>query len=79
MAEKAFFCYVRRWKNTGGQVLVEYALLLALIAFGAVAGQYMFACQVSCAFENVGFEFERLISGKNIPPGQLKKCSKSCT
>lgn len=79
MAENGFSHYIRVWKNTDGQVLVEYALLLALIALGAVAGQRMLACQVSCAFENVGFEFERLISGKNIPPGQLKKCSKSCT
>jgi Flp pilus assembly pilin Flp len=74
-----FFRHLRVWKESSAQVLVEYALLLALVAFGAVAAQGIFACQVSCAFENVSYEFERLILGKHVPPGQLKQCSKSCT
>src|SRR5579864_8772517 len=74
-----FFRHLRRWKESSAQAVVEYALVLALVALGVVAAQGIFACQVSCAFENVGFEFERIIAHKHIPPGQLKKCSKNCT
>jgi Flp pilus assembly pilin Flp len=74
-----FFRHLRVCKRSSAQALVEYALLLALVALGVVAAQTIFACQLSCAFENVQYEFERIIANKHIPPGQLKKCSKTCT
>jgi hypothetical protein len=53
--------------------------MLALIAFAAVAAQQAFACQVECAFENAAYQLENILAkGKKIPPGQAKKCSKSC-
>lgn len=69
---------VRVAKDRLAQALVEYSLLLALIALAIVAAQTVFACQVSCGFENLTFEFERVFAGKHVPPGQLKKCSKKC-
>jgi Flp pilus assembly pilin Flp len=62
-----------------GQGLVEYALLLVLVAFATIATQQVFACQVNCAFELVGNQVEHFLGiGKKIPPGQAKKCSKKC-
>jgi Flp pilus assembly pilin Flp len=69
-------------KDCRGQGIVEYVLILALVATAAVAGEQGLACRLSCAFENLGHEFERIImdfEGKKIPPGQLKKCTKTCS
>ena len=74
-----FFRHLRVCKQSSAQALVEYALLLALVALGVVAAQTIFACQLSCGFENVKYELERLILDKHVAPGQLKKCSKTCT
>jgi len=66
-------------KDTRGQGLVEYALTLALVAFGSVAAEQAFACRVSCALELLENQIERVMTdGKKIPPGQIKKCSKKC-
>jgi pilus assembly protein Flp/PilA len=40
-------------KRETGQDLVEYALVVALIAFGAVAGMKRLATGISTAFTNV--------------------------
>ena len=74
---KSHFC---SWlKDSRGQGLVEYLLMLAIVAFGSVAAEQAFACQVSCAFEIATYRMERIIlDAKKIPPGQLKKCSKKC-
>jgi pilus assembly protein Flp/PilA len=40
-------------KRETGQDLVEYALVVALIAFGAVAGMKKLATGISTAFSNV--------------------------
>jgi hypothetical protein len=63
-----------------GQGLVEYLLLLALVALGSVAAEQVCACRFSCALELTAYQFERIIDSnvKKIPPGQLKKCSKKC-
>ncbi len=37
-----------------GQDLVEYALVVALIAFGAIAGMSFLASQINAAFSTVG-------------------------
>jgi Flp pilus assembly pilin Flp len=66
-------------KEIRGQGIVEYVLMLALVALAVVAGEQSFACQVECAFENEANQLEQIImQGKKIPPGQAKKCSKKC-
>ena len=37
-----------------GQDLIEYALIVALIAFGAVAGMQTVAADINTAFQNIG-------------------------
>ena len=37
-----------------GQDLVEYALLIALIAFGAIAGMKSLATSINTTFQNIG-------------------------
>jgi pilus assembly protein Flp/PilA len=37
-----------------GQDLIEYALVVALIAFGAVAGMQGLATNINTAFNNIG-------------------------
>jgi len=39
-----------KWRETEGQDLVEYALTVALIAFGAVAGIQGLASEINSAF-----------------------------
>lgn len=69
----------RLLRDSRGQGIVEYVLVLALIVFAAVAAQQAFACQVECAFENTANQLEHILTkGKKIPPGQAKKCSKGC-
>jgi pilus assembly protein Flp/PilA len=40
--------------NTAGQDLIEYALIVALIAFAAAAGMTGVASQINVAFTNIG-------------------------
>lgn len=66
-------------RNTTGQGIVEYLLLLALISFGVVAALPTLACRMQCAFENVATQLEYLLTtGKKVPPGQARKCTKEC-
>jgi Flp pilus assembly pilin Flp len=65
-------------KDSWGQGLVEYVLVLALVALGSVAAEQTFACELGCAFENVGYEIGRIYDAKQLPPGQVKNCSKKC-
>jgi len=41
-------------KNESGQDLIEYALVVALIAFGATAGMGTLATKINSAFTNIG-------------------------
>jgi Flp pilus assembly pilin Flp len=66
-------------KDSRGQGLVEYLLMVALVAFACVAALQIFACRVNCALETVTNQLERVFTNsKKIPPGQIKKCSKKC-
>ncbi len=65
---------IRLLKETRGQNLAEYALLLLLVALGAIAAVQELACHVNCAFEVAG---KALATGKH-PPGQSISCSKKC-
>jgi pilus assembly protein Flp/PilA len=40
--------------NNRGQDLIEYALVVALIAFAAAAGMTSVAAQINAAFTNIG-------------------------
>ena len=42
------------WKDENGQDLIEYALVVALIAFGAAAGMTNVATKINVAFGNIG-------------------------
>jgi Flp pilus assembly pilin Flp len=69
----------RLLRDARGQGLVEYVLLLVLIAFATVAAQQAYACRVGCAFEYMVAQLEQILgTGKKIPPGHAKKCSKKC-
>jgi pilus assembly protein Flp/PilA len=41
-------------KDENGQDLIEYALVVALIAFAATAGMSGLAAQINTAFNNMG-------------------------
>ena len=49
----------RLLKQNRGQGIVEYVLMLALVALAVVAGEQSFACQVECAFENEANQLEQ--------------------
>jgi len=65
---------IRLLRETRGQNLAEYALLLVLIALAATASIQELACHVNCAYEVAG---KALAKGKN-PPGQSVSCNKKC-
>jgi pilus assembly protein Flp/PilA len=41
-------------KNEAGQGLVEYALIIALVAFAAIVGMNTLATDINLAFSNIG-------------------------
>jgi pilus assembly protein Flp/PilA len=45
---------IQRLKRDDGQDLVEYALVVALIAFAAVAGMQTLASDINSAFTSLG-------------------------
>ena len=42
------------FKNEEGQDLIEYALVVSLIAFAAIAGMGVLASDINSAFTNIG-------------------------
>ena len=50
------------WREEEGQGLVEYVLILALIAFAAVAGMSSLATSINSAFSKVGTYLGKYIS-----------------
>jgi pilus assembly protein Flp/PilA len=44
----------RLWKEEEGQDLVEYALLVALVALAATAGMNALATAINTTFQNLG-------------------------
>jgi pilus assembly protein Flp/PilA len=53
---------VRLWNEESAQGLVEYVLILALIAFSAVAGMSSLASALNSAFSQVGTYLGKYIS-----------------
>lgn len=50
-------------KQEHGQDLIEYALVVALIAFGAVAGMQTVAGNINTAFQQIG---QTLVTNTNV-------------
>lgn len=47
------YIWAKLWKEEGGQDLIEYALVVALIAFAAVVGMNAVATGINSAFVNI--------------------------
>ena len=65
-------------RETRGQDVVEYALLLVMLALAAVGSIPELACAIQCAFEDTADSLQN-DPGKGRkpnPPGQEKKCCK---
>jgi pilus assembly protein Flp/PilA len=58
MQDLALKFYVRLWllKQEEGQDLIEYALVVSLIAFAAIAGMNSLASGINNAFSNIAAE-----------------------
>lgn len=54
--------FLQRLMHDEGQDLVEYALVIALIAFGATAGMKALATDINTAFGNVGTQLNTNIT-----------------
>lgn len=54
MLRQTFNQLVRLHKESSGQGLVEYVLLIALVAFAATAGMGSLASSINSAFSQVG-------------------------
>ena len=54
MAKNLLKIFVRLHEEEAGQGLVEYVLLIALVAFAATAGMGSLASSVNSAFSQVG-------------------------
>ena len=48
-------------KNEQGQDLIEYALLVAFVAFAATAGMQKLATSINSAFSNIGTDLTNAI------------------
>ena len=46
--------FIRLWKEEEGQDLVEYALLVVLVALGAIAGMKTLASDINLVFGTAG-------------------------
>ena len=65
------------WQDSRGQDLVEYGLLVTLIALGLTAAVDKFGCHLSCILEEAAVSIEK--ARGIIPPGQEKKCTRTCS
>jgi pilus assembly protein Flp/PilA len=54
---------VNFFRDESGQTLIEYALLCALIALGAIAGMQTIAQEVNNAFTKIGSRLASLVGG----------------
>jgi pilus assembly protein Flp/PilA len=48
-----YYAWGRIWRDENGQDLIEYALVVALIAFAAIAGMQGTATEISTAFSKI--------------------------
>ncbi len=56
-------CDTSLWysKEEDGQDLIEYALVIALIAFAATVGMTTVATKINTAFENIGLTMDQYV------------------
>ena len=48
------YVWAEIWRDESGQDLIEYALVVALIAFAAMVGMNSVASNINVAFTNIG-------------------------
>jgi pilus assembly protein Flp/PilA len=48
------YVWAQIWRDENGQDLIEYALVVALIAFAAIAGMGTVATNINQAFSKIG-------------------------
>jgi pilus assembly protein Flp/PilA len=48
------YVWAQIWRDENGQDLIEYSLVVALIAFAAIAGMNTVASNINTAFSRVG-------------------------
>jgi len=48
------YIWAQIWRDENGQDLIEYALVVALIAFAAIAGMGTVATNINQAFSKIG-------------------------
>ena len=48
------YVWAQIWRDESGQDLIEYALVVALIAFAAIAGMGTVANNINLAFSKIG-------------------------
>jgi pilus assembly protein Flp/PilA len=53
---------VRLWRNQNGQDLIEYALVVALVAFAATLGMNSLATGINGAFTNIAAVLDSTIT-----------------
>jgi pilus assembly protein Flp/PilA len=53
-----YYTWAQIWRDDNGQDLIEYALVVALIAFAAIAGMQGTATQISTAFSKIASKIE---------------------
>ncbi len=57
------YVWAQIWKDEQGQDLVEYALVVALIAFAAIVGMQGVATQINSAFSKIGSKLISAFTG----------------
>lgn len=48
------YVWAQIWRDESGQDLIEYALVVALIAFAAILGMNLVATNINLAFSKIG-------------------------
>ncbi len=71
---KRLLSFLRR--DARAAELIEYALVVAIIALGILVAISRLGCQVDCIYQQVALSIEK--GRENIPPGQMRHCTDAC-
>ncbi len=63
-------------RDTSAADLIEYALVIAIIALGIMVAISRLGCQTDCIYQQVALSIEK--GRENIPPGQMRHCMDTC-
>lgn len=70
---KRFLSFLR---DASAAELIEYALVMAIIALGIIVAVSRLGCQIDCVYQEISVSLER--GRTNIPPGQMAHCMNAC-